>query len=466
MGNTNARSQTAGTEAVGDRTDGWLLERFAVQRDEAAFAALVQRYGPLVLSACRRVLQHEQDAEDAFQATFLVLARKAPQLCQSKTVGRWLCSVAYRIAKKARCSKVRRQVRETELEDIVEPERTPEWVWRDLQHVVHEEIDRLPLVYRQPFVLCCLQGKTNEQAAQQLGCPLGTVLSRLARARARLRSRLSRRGVALSTGLLATLLAEQAASATVPATLSDATVRAAVLFAGRQPMTTGMISPQVVTLAKRFLKTSAQNQSKVGALALLALGVGLATLLALFLGLSAQRPLRDLKDAEPAEQGAEAHLAERKRFEGTWRVLSAEIARRRLPFNNLRVSITGDRWRPIEQPAPASFTMFRYDETKGPKTPAQRNVFVLDPTISYTYDATKDPKTIDLTFPGGQLALGIYGFEGDRMKLCYRLAGQGRPTEYATTPGGQTLLFHFQREPMSAFRPRFPQGAPGNDFSR
>src|SRR6516164_8311623 len=116
MGISKACSQTAGTEAVGDRTDGWLLERFAVQRDEAAFAALVQRYGPLVLCACRRVLQHEQDAEDAFQATFLVLARKAPQLCQSKSVGRWLYSVADRIAKKARHSKARQQVRETELE--------------------------------------------------------------------------------------------------------------------------------------------------------------------------------------------------------------------------------------------------------------------------------------------------------------------------------------------------------------
>src|SRR5215468_6351928 len=118
MGNTRAHSPTAGTEGVDDRSDGWLLERFAVQRDEAAFAALVQRYGPLVLCACRRVLQHEQDAEDAFQATFLVLARKAPQLCQAKTVGPWLYSVADRIAKKARLSKARRQVRETELQDI------------------------------------------------------------------------------------------------------------------------------------------------------------------------------------------------------------------------------------------------------------------------------------------------------------------------------------------------------------
>jgi RNA polymerase sigma-70 factor (ECF subfamily) len=449
MGNSKARSQTAGREAVSDRTDGWLLERFAVQGDEAAFAALVQRYGTLVLSACRRVLQHEQDAEDAFQATFLVLARKAPQLCQAKTVGRWLYSVAYRIAKKARRSKVRRQVRETDLEDILEPERTPEWVWRDLQHVIHQEIDRLPLIYRQPFVFCCVQGKTNEEAAQQLGCPLGTVLSRLARARDRLRSRLSRRGVGLSTGLLATLLAEQAASATVSATLSDATIRAAVLFVGSQSMTTGTISAQVVTLAEGFLKTSAQNQSKVAALALLTLGAGLAIILALFLRLSAQRPLPDLEDGEPAEQRAEAQLAERERFEGTWRVLSAEFARQRLPLDNLRVSMTGDRWRLVDQPAATRFTVYTYDATKGPKTTAHRNVIVVEPTISYTYDATKDPKTIDLTFPGGQLALGIYAFEGDRMKVCYRMAGQGRPTEYATTPGGPTFLFHFQQEPVA-----------------
>src|SRR6516164_4603342 len=112
MGISKACSQTAGTEAVGDRTDGWLLERFAVQRDEAAFALLVQRHGPLVLCACRRVLRHEQDAEDAFQATFLVRARKAPNLCRASTVGPWLYTVADRIAKKARGSKVRRHMRE------------------------------------------------------------------------------------------------------------------------------------------------------------------------------------------------------------------------------------------------------------------------------------------------------------------------------------------------------------------
>jgi RNA polymerase sigma-70 factor (ECF subfamily) len=449
MGISKACSQTAGTEAVGDRTDGWLLERFAVQRDEAAFAALVQRHGPLVLSACRRVLQHEQDAEDAFQATFLVLARKAHQLCQSQTVGRWLSSVAYRIAKKARRSKVRRQVRETGPEDILEPERTPEWVWRDLQHVIHEEIDRLPRIFREPFVFCCLQGKTNEQAAQQLGCPLGTVLSRLARARERLRGRLSRRGVSLSTGLLATVLAQQAASATVPAALSDATIRAAVLFADSQSITTGTISTQVVTLAEEFLKTSARNQSKVMALALLALGAGLATILAVCLRLNAQRPLPNLGDAEPAEQRAEAHLAEGKRFKGTWRVLSAEFARQRLPLDNLRLSVTGDRWKLVEQPAANRFTVYTDGATNGPKTTAHRAVIVVEPTVLYTFDATKDPKTIDLTFPNGQLALGIYVLEGDRMKVCYRMSRLGRPTEYATTPGGQTLLFHFQREPAA-----------------
>src|SRR4051812_30214040 len=104
MGNAKAHSPTAGTEGARDRTDGWLLERFSAQRDETAFAALVHRHGPLVLCTCRRVLRHEQDAEDAFQATFLVLARKAPQLCQAKTVGPWLYSVADRIAKKARGS--------------------------------------------------------------------------------------------------------------------------------------------------------------------------------------------------------------------------------------------------------------------------------------------------------------------------------------------------------------------------
>jgi RNA polymerase sigma factor (sigma-70 family) len=446
MSNAKVHSSTVGTDDGCVRTDGWLLERFAVQRDEAAFALLVQRHGPLVLCACRRVLRHEQDAEDAFQATFLVLARKAPNLCRASTVGPWLYTVADRIAKKARGSKVRRHMRETELRDVMQPERTPDWVWRDLRPVIHEEIDRLPLIYRQLFVSCYLQGKTNEQAAQQFGCPRGTVLSRLARARDRLRSRLSRRGVALSAGLLAALGADQAASATVPATLTDATIRAAVSFAGGQSMTTGTISAPVVSLVEAFLKSSDPKPSKLRPLVWSTFGAGLAILLALLPGLGARRPLADLETAAAAEQRAKAHRAECDRLVGTWKVLAAEFDRQPLALDNVPVSITEDRWTLLEQPAANRFTL-RPDEPTGPRAKVRPNVIVVYPTTSYTFDATRDPKTIDLTFPGRLRALGIYAIDGDRLTLCYRMARQGRPTEFATTQTGHTLLFHFQRAP-------------------
>src|SRR5262249_31616689 len=147
---------------------------------------------------------NEHDAEDAFQATFLILVRKAGSLGRPELLGNWLYGVAYRTAARARAEATRRRFREVPLidRDLPAKESTPDGVWRDLRPVLDEEINRLPDKYRAPFVLCYLEGKTNEEAARQLGCPLGTVLSRLARARERLRLRLTSRGLTLSVGLL------------------------------------------------------------------------------------------------------------------------------------------------------------------------------------------------------------------------------------------------------------------------
>jgi RNA polymerase sigma factor (sigma-70 family) len=217
----------AGRAPADDLADRALLRRFAESRDEAAFEALLRRHGPMVLGVCRRILGDRHAAEDAFQATFLVLVRKAAGLRRQGTLAGWLYTVARHAALRARHDARRRRECERQA-----PPRAPapedggldEW-----RPVLDEEISRLPDRFRTPLVLCYLEGLTNEEAARQLGCPTGTVLSRLARARARLRGRLARRGIALSAAAVAGLTPAQAAP---PPALLAATGQAATLTAG------------------------------------------------------------------------------------------------------------------------------------------------------------------------------------------------------------------------------------------
>ena len=215
------------TTCTSTPTDRQLLERFATRRDEEAFAELVHRHGPMVLGVCRQILRREQDAEDAFQATFLVLSRKAGSIRSAEALPNWLYGVANRLATRMKAAAQRRQTREVAL---VEPPLSapgPGGEVGNLGPILFEEIGRLPDKYRIPLVLCYLEGKTNEQAAQHLGCPPGTVFSRLARARERLRLRLTRRGLTLSTAALAASLVglSEQASAAVPQLLEATTVQ-------------------------------------------------------------------------------------------------------------------------------------------------------------------------------------------------------------------------------------------------
>src|SRR5688572_16826675 len=179
-------------------TDTQLVANFVARRDEASFEVLVWRHGAMVLDLCKRVLRDAHEAEDAFQATFLVLARKAAAVGRGEAVGCWLYKVAYRIALRLRARAAKRAAPGAPEDAPPAPEARAEADWADLRPVLDEEIARLPEKYRAPFVLCYLDGLTNEQAAEQLGCPKGTVLSRLSRGRERLRERLTRRGVTVS----------------------------------------------------------------------------------------------------------------------------------------------------------------------------------------------------------------------------------------------------------------------------
>ncbi len=202
--------------------EGQLLERFVADRDEQAFAGLVERLGPMVAGVCRRRLADPRDVEDAFQATFLVLIRKAGSIRDPRLIGNWLFGVAARVSTRARAQAVRRKGREGEWKDVAGPEQADD----TLRAALDEEIARLPEKYRRPLVLCYLEGLTHEEAADRLRCPVGTVRSRMAWARDKLRARLTRVGAAVPSGL-AVASEATAMSPPVPQALLEATVRLA-----------------------------------------------------------------------------------------------------------------------------------------------------------------------------------------------------------------------------------------------
>jgi RNA polymerase sigma factor (sigma-70 family) len=259
-------------------TDGQILKRFATGNGddaERAFANLVERHGPMVLRVCRAILRNPHDAQDAFQATFLVLVRKARILWVRDSLGPWLYQVAYRTALSARSAAARRTRHETRIAAIalLEPatKESPEF-----HSALHEELSRLPAHFRAAVVACYLEGLTCEEAARRLGCPVGTVKSRLSRGRERLKSRLTRRGVGVTDGALAIFFSTEVESA-VPKALKELTIRAAVTVAAGRA-TTGLISASVATLLEGVLRTMLLTKIKALAAVLLILGAGTVVL--------------------------------------------------------------------------------------------------------------------------------------------------------------------------------------------
>jgi RNA polymerase sigma factor (sigma-70 family) len=256
-------------EGTGGPSDAELLEHFVAGGDAGAFELLVWRHGPMVLGVCRRLLRHEQDAEDAFQATFLALVRKAGSVGRRGAVGGWLYKVAYRVALAARARSARRALQPLAFEVPSADEPLSGILSRDLKPVLDDELRRLPERYRVPVVLCYLEGKTVDEAARELGCPRGTVGTRLARARERLRRRLAARGLALTAGGFVLLRAEQATAAGVPAALVAAAVRSAA------PAATTAVPASVAALTEGVLR--AMFLSKVRILTALVLGLAVVT---------------------------------------------------------------------------------------------------------------------------------------------------------------------------------------------
>jgi RNA polymerase sigma factor (sigma-70 family) len=274
-------------------TEGELIERFARGRDEAAFEILLARHGPMVLGICRQLLRDPHDVDDAFQATFLVLVRKAGTLRRGDLLGNWLYGVALRVARRARALSARRLVQvpldqaavaalersRGDQATVPEPDGPMPWL--------HEEVAHLPETYRVAVVLCYFEGLTHDEAAQRLGCPIGTVKGRLARARDLLLRRLSRRGVTLSAAAFAAYLAIPEARAAVPGTLELATLKASRLLAAasRGVVAPTSISRTILDLVHGASRAMTMNQLRGIALPWLVLSTVAVGLVGVALGL-------------------------------------------------------------------------------------------------------------------------------------------------------------------------------------
>jgi len=345
--------------------------------------------------------------------------------------------VAYRLAMKARSALALRRSRERQAVTMPIAEPQDEVLWRDLRPVLHEEVDRLPERYRLPFVLCHLQGKTNEEAAELLGWPKGTVLSSLSRARERLRQRLTRRGLALTSGLLAATLSGTVAQAAVPATLEESTLKAALLFATTSGTASGIAAP-VLALAEGLLRATLVARLKWTAVILLSL-----TALGTSVGVAAYRVRTDAQDENVAtkqllENVPQANLqaateppqqpaADKNRLQGAWIVMAAEQGGQRLDsLNGRRFVFAGDR-----------FTVNSgRGEVRGiiPSREIQGG-FKLE---------AASPKRIDLNGENWRLQ-GVYVLDGKELRICLAEADeQSRPVELLSKAGSTQLLIVLQ----------------------
>jgi RNA polymerase sigma-70 factor (ECF subfamily) len=403
--------------------DAELLERFVAQRDEAAFEVLVWRHGPLVLGAGRRLLRSVEDAEDVFQATFLVLARKAQFIARREALAGWLHRTASRLALRLRARQARRASVQCLSEDMPVPVASePED--RELEAVLDVEVGRLPEKLRLPVVLVYLQGRTTEEAARELGWPKGTVCTRLAGARARLQRQLTRRGLApMVAGLTAAF--ESAAQAAVPAALAATTARAAVAVTSGQAPTTAL-SAQATVLVQATIREALLARLRC-ALALVLLLAGLGTGL---LGWAAFAAAPDnesaggrLRGFDPGKNQQDAASLAMKELEGTWRVVSVEIGNQPAP----------------DEPGPNNLLIFERNR-------CTVKVGKKEFAATFTIDPSKTPRWLDMKDDkSGIVWPGIYELKGDTLRLFLGSPGKAHPTKFSTRPDSTEVIHTCKR---------------------
>jgi RNA polymerase sigma factor (sigma-70 family) len=492
---------------LGDRQ---LLDGFRAARDEAAFAALVRRHGPLVLGVCRRVLGDGPDADDAFQATFLVLARKAGSLRQPERLAAWLYGVAGRTARKARGRRAARRAREGPLpEGLAAPPAPGPCDWRPL---LDEEVDRLPAAFREALVLCDLQGLARAEAAARLGVAEGTLSSRLARGRAKLRDRLIRRGVTLAAGSLAL----EAGQPTVSAAVAGAVAKEAVGF-----VRAGAAATPAAVLAQGVIHAMTMSKLHwvvgVGlAVGVLGGGAGVAYLPTPQAEAKADEPKAAPQDNEAARlrkelfektadiadlKAALAQLREKQAqldrqtalagFQGRWLPAYHEVAGKPLLAKDILkdiVTVRNDR-----MTIPGEYRFLYSDGSLALTVGSGRFTVTVDPSHTPpTIDGVGQiPGKVYLNLPGGPPGLpdgpprglpggfaggvppargaagatlveegaplprnvvpprilGIYRLDGDALTICFDPEGKTRPREFKTKPGTHEEMYIFVRDP-------------------
>jgi RNA polymerase sigma factor (sigma-70 family) len=333
------------------RTDGQLLDSFIDHKDEAAFAALVRRHGSMVLSVCSRVVRNHHDAEDAFQATFLILARKASSVNPREMVANWLHGVAFRTALKARAMTAKRHVREKQVTEMPETEVTQQDPWHDLQPLIDQELSSLPENYRLPIILCDLEGKTIKEATQQLGWPQGTLAGRLARGRKILAKRLVNRGVVLSAGSLAAVVSQNVVSAGVPTLLMSSTVKAAAMIAAEQATVAGVVPAKVAILMEGVLKGMMLTKLKTVTVLLLVIGAlgvagGFVSFWTPAAAQTVDKTLSQVSQEEPGDRPPSNVTGEKKPLPQPAPMVTAQ----QVPPSDATLSNGADKNKPVSQP--------------------------------------------------------------------------------------------------------------------
>jgi RNA polymerase sigma factor (sigma-70 family) len=409
---------------VGGLSDTQLLDQVAngpTETVEPAFQALVERHGPMVLQVCRRVLVDPNDADDAFQATFLVLFRRARSVRNRGSIASWLHGVALRNARRANVEAARR--RRIEARHGRSSVRPPDDAGRhDLASLVHRELDRLPEKYRAPIVLCYLEGLTHERASQQLGWPIGTVRGRLSRARDLLRKRLSRRGITEIGALFAIKSLTEPLTAGLPAALCDAAIRAVAEVAGGHTIT-AVTSARVAAWIDADARAVALSYWRISAALLILIGT-IGGYQGLRIRGTAQSHAKHRDEPVAARGAREANLRELLQLKGTW-----------------TRSITDT---PVVSGVPQAPNTYKliWSIDRDLITDAGRDRFA-DHTYRISVDPDRSPKTINLTcLNNGIILWGIYKLDGETLTLCYAYANGHRPTEFRDGPDQVQAIFH------------------------
>jgi len=369
--------------------DHALLERYAKEADGEAFAEIQRRHGTMVLATCRRHLGNTPDADDAFQAVFLVLVRRVNSIRRHDLLGPWLYAVAVRSARKALALRQRRQSRERQGVNMPEQTREPDEP-HDWLPLLDDAIQGLPEKYRAPLLLCELQGVNRAEAAQRLGIAEGTLSSRLARARDLLRYRLVRRGVGISALALAAVLASEASASVAPSLIASTT----------QAALTGTLSAPVGAITQGVLQAMFIAKVKFVAVVAFSLSVFLAGTAFLAWGLTADKPAAQL---QPAKSDKDA-------LQGEWKVVDAKIDGKANPDEEALLK--------------GKFYVF-----KGGKLTARLEA-------DYTINPSKTPKELDLIPTEGPAAekgktfRAIYELKGDDLKISSNGPDQPRPKTF------------------------------------